>query len=689
MKLLLRVAITLTFLLLRTLPAFALPADDIVQLREAGKLDEAQQQAIALLQRAEQQSDTQLEADTLFQLGRIAMERNDYKDAQQWLNRALALYQDTNNELAAAKTYRQIGLTYRYQSNYTVALEYLYMALAVFQSNGSEKDIASINNSLGVVLEKMGQFNEAVDYHQKALESNYASGNQQGIASAVYNLGDIRRVMGDYEQALSYFEQALMIDEASGNKKDIAYSSYKIGYVNMQMVNYDIASHYMQRAHSLFVEIGAKRDIDWALSGLSDLAVKQGNLLDAEIMVKGIIERAEQGQFKSLLLDGYQTLIEIYTQQERYNDALALIEQAIPLAEELGELHQVSQLLALKVNTLETLEEVNKAYQALKQQKQLDESLFNQKRLDALASTQAQTEFIRRANEIELLKQQQATQQVQAQSERESRQTLFLIVLLLGLLAFLIYSRRAQSKYTKQLKQEVSARTAELKKANEELAAMSLTDKLTALHNRRFLESHIDADITTALRKYQQSNNVRPQEADLCFFVIDLDNFKQINDTYGHIAGDKVLQQTAKRLKAIFRGSDFLIRWGGEEFVAVARFIDRQNATLLAERVVSDIKQIPFVLDEGQTQSVTCSVGFACFPFTCESERKLQLVSPLDTIFHAADQCLYAAKSSGKATWVGVTDIVERTALPLPSSVADLTALENEGMITLSRENKS
>lgn len=279
-----------------------------------------------------------------------------------------------------------------------------------------------------------------------------------------------------------------------------------------------------------------------------------------------------------MLLDVYQTLIEIYSAKEQYTDALALIEKAITLAGSIGESHKVSQLLAKKVKALETQNLIRDAYETLKRQKRLDEDLFNQARLESLASTQAQTEFVRRANQIELLKQQQAIREIQAEDEREDRRNLLLGLIVLVLIAFLLYYRRIQSKYTLKLEREVESRTAELQSANEALEALSLTDKLTGLKNRRFVESQIDADISNVLRKHRQTNGIRPLvDSDLCLFVIDIDKFKRINDTFGHTAGDKVLQQTARRLERIFRDSDFVVRWGGEEFVAIARFISRDT----------------------------------------------------------------------------------------------------------------
>jgi diguanylate cyclase (GGDEF)-like protein len=660
--------------------AIASSVDDIVRLRNAGKLALAEQEASALLQSAISDANPKLKADALYEMALNAMERNNYPLAHQHLSQANSIYQDLGDELSMANTYRQIGLTHRFQSNYVTALEYLYTAFAIYQSEGSAQDKASINSSIGLVLEKMGQFNEAAYYHQQSLETNYALDDSSGIASDLYNLADLRRLLGDYALALDYFKQALVIDEASGNKKNIAYSCYKIGYVNMNMGNYILAEQYMRRAHSLFIEIGAKRDIDWALTGLSDLALKLGKISDAESSINGVILRAEKNGYKSLLVDAYQTLIEIKIEQEQYDKALGLIEGAIALAESMEELHHVSQLLALQVNVLEALDDVNNAFVALKRQKQLDESLFDQRRLNALASTQAQTEFIRRANQITLLEQQQALQKVKSANEREHRRHLLFGFMLLLLIAFLFYARRVQSRYTQKLKREVKARTLQLQRANEELSALSLTDKLTGLRNRRFIESNIDADISSVVRKHRQApHHSGLTEADLCLFVIDLDYFKQINDSFGHAAGDRVLQQTATRLTSIFRESDYVVRWGGEEFVAVARFIDREHAMNLASRIVEDIQNIPFMLTEEVNQTVTCSVGFACFPFHQHNESK----HDFSELFTAADHCLYAAKAAGRNQWIGVTNILEAAALPLPTTLAELAALSKQNLIAM------
>lgn len=659
----------------------ALTAEDISNVRDGGDLTLAEEMAQTLLSEAKLSGNELLQADALFQIGRNAMERNNYPSAQQWLTQALNLYQKIGEQPAIASTYRQLGLTFRYQSNYSVALEYLYMALAIFQQQGLTRDVASVHNSLGIVLEKMGQFTEAARYHQLALETNYQLNDASGIASALYNLADIRRVMGDLTLALDYFEQALALDEASESKKNIAYSRYKIGFVNMQMGNFAIAREYMQSAHTLFVEIGAKRDVDWALSGLAELNFKEGNIEVAMEQATEIMQRATANNYNSLLMDIQLLILDIHIHNKAYSVAAALIDEALIFARSLEEAHKVSQLLALKVQVSEQRNELGTAFNALKQQKALDDSLLDQQRIDAIASIQAQTEFIRRENQIALLQQQQALEQIQEQKKRE--QQLFIGIACIGvlILGFLVYSRAIQVKYTRQLEQEVKRRTAELQKANTELAALSVTDNLTGLKNRRFLEHQIENELITAARKPQTTKDQRGQheQTDLCLFVVDIDHFKNINDTYGHVAGDRVLKQTAERLQKVLRASDYLVRWGGEEFVVAARFSQSQMATDLADRIIHGMQEAPFFVDENSRETITCSVGFCCFSYQTD----LPSDNRISTLFSIADSCLYAAKSAGRNRWVGIIDMMQPNSFPLPNTIEALQALDKQGAVKL------
>ncbi|WP_218396674.1 ligand-binding sensor domain-containing diguanylate cyclase [Alteromonas lipotrueae] len=217
------------------------------------------------------------------------------------------------------------------------------------------------------------------------------------------------------------------------------------------------------------------------------------------------------------------------------------------------------------------------------------------------------------------------------------------------------------------LEKLVNARTAELLTANKQLSEQaaalkeaSLTDPLTGLHNRRYLTQHIERDIALVQRYYDncdQTYTVPNNDYDILFFVVDLDHFKNINDTYGHQAGDKVLIETQKRLKHIFRETDYLIRWGGEEFLVVVHNTPREEACVLAERAVDIVGSTTFQITEETRKHVTCSIGYAAYPLSQQHYN----IFDWQTTIGFADTALYGAKNNRRNTWMGITSIPSST----------------------------
>ncbi len=214
-----------------------------------------------------------------------------------------------------------------------------------------------------------------------------------------------------------------------------------------------------------------------------------------------------------------------------------------------------------------------------------------------------------------------------------------------------------EAEYSRKLETEVRERTRELRDRNADLAALnqkleeaSLTDPLTGLRNRRFLFEQVTKDISLVRRRYFEvaSGRQDPEVFDLVFMMLDLDHFKSVNDTHGHAAGDRVLLEVRDVLLETCRQSDIIIRWGGDEFLIVARDSDPATAEGLAERLRSRIEDNVVELENGAHARITCSVGFACFPFL----RTQPDVLSWDHVIQLADTALYHAKAARNA-WVG------------------------------------
>ncbi len=218
------------------------------------------------------------------------------------------------------------------------------------------------------------------------------------------------------------------------------------------------------------------------------------------------------------------------------------------------------------------------------------------------------------------------------------------------------------------------------------LSDLVVRDTLTKLHNRRFLQelmpvetARLDRDATDLA----SGRKIAP-EAALGLYMLDLDFFKQVNDTHGHAAGDAVLQQSARLLSASLRKQDKLVRWGGEEFVAVAWLKRREDAPVVAEKLRRTVAGAEFLLPDGQILRKTVSIGFSLMPFLPTDPLALSWEQTLAL----ADAALYAAKAEGRNRWVGVqggqTPWTDRPAC-YTLAVADLMLGEARGLLSLQR----
>ena len=170
----------------------------------------------------------------------------------------------------------------------------------------------------------------------------------------------------------------------------------------------------------------------------------------------------------------------------------------------------------------------------------------------------------------------------------------------------------------------------DLIRTNDMLSAIALSDSLTGLNNRRALEWDLPRQIKKA----------RSQKTSMSLIILDVDHFKKVNDTHGHLVGDRILQLLCKRLRHNLRCQDTAFRYGGEEFVILLANTNDQEALVVARRLNRLVCEKPFSLSNKLTINVTISLGTACL----QAEDDEQGVS----LLHRADQCLLQAKTAGR-----------------------------------------
>lgn len=163
----------------------------------------------------------------------------------------------------------------------------------------------------------------------------------------------------------------------------------------------------------------------------------------------------------------------------------------------------------------------------------------------------------------------------------------------------------------------------------DRLTELSITDELTGLFNRRYFFHTLEEEIKKAKR----------YKLPLSLVMADIDRFKKVNDTYGHLVGDQVLRKIAQLMGNSFRKTDIMARYGGEELVSIATVTPLEGATVLAERFREKVFNHPFATaDEGRSFQVTISLGVTSLGDPFQGEKELLI---------KADKAMYEAKAQG------------------------------------------
>ena len=222
-----------------------------------------------------------------------------------------------------------------------------------------------------------------------------------------------------------------------------------------------------------------------------------------------------------------------------------------------------------------------------------------------------------------------------------------------------------------------------LQQANLQLEHASQTDPLTGLHNRRYLAGQVPVDLAFYDREHERSGD---GEQALVFAIVDIDHFKRINDSYGHTSGDRALQVFADVLSGLVQTGDYVVRWGGEEFLLVFRPMQRRAVPGLGERIRRRVAEHLFDIGDGQRLPMTCSIGLAEYPVFRDAPHSLGWEQAVEL----ADAALYWVKRNGRNGWAILRPTPDTERLDLLQSLqAGAQALiENRHLRIVSSQGK-
>lgn len=568
-------------------------------------LDQAMSQADAL-------NLPDLRFEALIRLSTILVNRGRSKDTEAVLVKMQAMVEAGDNPRWHAHWLHERGVLQRKLGHFEDARTLFLQARTLFRDIGDPSMEARELNSIGNLDGRTGRFSDAVAMHGDALAMSRKAGDKAETARSLRMLGVLYRNLDDEELASRYLLEALSHVEERNRREAIALHGELIGAFT-RLEKLPEAEHHGQQAVSLAELSGSHPNKVNAFTRMADLRLLQGRIDEAERWV----EKATASYDHVAVRD--KTLVRISRLRvlaARDNTAQALKEAGVVLADvrDLGDrilersLLDLLSELQLRAGDAASAFETRKAHQKLDKELAIDVAARRIALLEsslARQRTEAERQLLQRDNDIQAL--------------RLNRQRLIAIALLVGLATVLAVAALLYARYRSTLRHRN-----ELRASRDALERVANTDALTGLANRY-----------AATRALGERLGRVPEP--LTVMLLDLDEFKRINDTHGHQAGDAVLREVATRMRSMLPPGALLGRWGGEEFIAILDGAPGREPGSIAEALRATVEAAP-VPFERKAIPVTVSIGLAT-AFSTDD---------IDALLAEADAALYRAKNTGR-----------------------------------------
>ena len=525
-------------------------------------------------------------AKALKNIGIMHYSKADIDSAIEYYKQALTYYDVAKHPILRANVLNNIALAYTKSSDLADALEYFKEAEFLYQKYGTRIDAIDIKYNIAVLYIRLDHATNAIDMLNDVIEERIEIDDISGLFLAYSDLVVSLKSNEQFDEALSLSHRV------------IAYYRAQKDYFNLSTALHNISDIYMKTSQPLATK-------KYALEGL---------------------KYAKKSQQNKAMVGCFYTLSKAQIVLGDIDGALATIQKSNEFIKTLNNKRLKSVNDGVHAMLLMTKGESAKAiymYQKyLVTVKKTHSENFNIK-LAKFEANQLQQKLTN-------LEHQGTLNLLQRENENRFKNMLFIISVFVAVILFLLYRKVMDKNIKKYLEQQVNERTVALKDANKKLFELSYFDSLTKLKNRRCF----DEDINSLWDNRKNKNN------ELHILVVDIDSFKQYNDTYGHVAGDKALSKVAQVLKNNIRENDEVYRYGGEEFAIIFSNCNAEIAITASKKIIDKIQKINIPHSLSEFDVVTVSAGMSTF--------NLSNTLSIEDFINQADQKLYKAKASGK-----------------------------------------
>ncbi len=482
------------------------------------------------------------------------------------------------------------------QSSPKLALDYAQLALDLARKNKDAKDEAYVLGKIGALYYQANDLKNALEYDLAAVEKYQANPNVKGYSSTLDNIGRIYEDKARNRDAFDYYQRALQIKLKNGEKQGLAEIYYSLAVV----------AKYLAKAQTAF---------DYYQKGIKAEEALQEEVRQ-EYLVKSKTYATLGNQDKALYY---------YKLYSSSSDTL--------------------HVLFTKANR-KKMKEMQLQFDAIKEKKESEATQLQLEKArteKALLTEKAVTNVIgielkkekhitsEKEKKISILEKDKMIDKLTLEKQKTKNRSISILVFLLLIITFLFYLlyllKARANKALKKAYAQIRIKNAEISNAYQTLDLLARRDPLTNLSNRRDILEKI---------KYSQVAYERNQKP-FTLIMLDIDHFKNINDTYGHDAGDFVLIFISNVIKDSVRKQDYVARWGGEEFLLLLPETNANGGKIVGEKIRSSLASGSCVFQQ-QVIHVTLTAGVCCYAD----------YEDLDLCLKKADKALYIGKENGR-----------------------------------------
>lgn len=592
-------------------------------------------------QLAHEVGDAQAELHAIEQQAEMTLLLSDYDEASKLADAMLTLARDSHSIVYEASALGYYGVIARRRGDLDAALDNYTRSIRMLRDVGDEFRLALMLGNLGTVFRDRGNFARALELQLEALAIRERIGDY--TETSLRNIALLYREVEDEENARRYFERAL--DVVDGRASPERYAPILGSYASLlnDVGEHDAALKAATEALAIDVRLGnrsnqglEKLEAGRALQGLGQVseasdqlesALEIGRTLDQhEIVARSLLSLAEinQSQHNTLRARGM------------IDEAIAGLESAL-LRPQLVQAYAVREKIALAEHDPEN------ALRYLRRYSEQRELLLGTRASRQLSELQAGIARAEADKDVALLQKDNELQMARLAKQEIERRFGILVMISLGLGLLLISWRffgvRRLNEALQAKNAEIDTQSKALADANlrledraKQLYQAAISDPLTGVDNRSYLRERIENRI-----RHCRENDIR-----LAVLLIDFDRFKQVNDHFGHLFGDRVLLAGVASMRKTLHQADILGRFGGEEFVVVLEGARASSAEAIADDLRMQLQSAIADLDTNGIE-VTVSIGVALL-----SDLDQQATASVDALLDAGDRAMYRAKSAGR-----------------------------------------